>query len=142
MHAGFLVAFLVLGARFIAQVPIAALAGVTAWTGARLLEWSTWRRLPHMRRVDAAAFISTAFAVLLVNAVAAVAIGCSFYVLREISKKLSVATGWQLPCAFQSPQLCSTLAPPRLAAVGRRGAAQGCSDAPDPVGSQHSENSK
>ena len=86
MHAGFLVGFLLLGGRFIAQVPLAALAAVTAWTGARLLEWSTWRRLYHMRRVDAAAFICTAVAVLLVNAVAAVAIGCSFYVLRLVSR--------------------------------------------------------
>jgi SulP family sulfate permease len=32
-----------------------------------------------MRRVDAAAFLSTAIAVLVVNAVAAVAIGCAMY---------------------------------------------------------------
>jgi len=105
LHAGFLVAFLLLGGRFIAQVPLAALAAVTAWTGARLLEWSTWRRLPHMRRVDAAAFISTAVAVLLVNAVAAVAIGCSFYVLREIFNRLSAATGWRPAYLFRGSRV-------------------------------------
>lgn len=105
MHAAFLVGFLVLGARFIAQVPLAALAAVTAWTGARLLEWSTWRRLSHMRPVDAAAFISTALAVLVVNAVAAVAIGCSFYVLREILNRLSAATGWRPPYLFRSSRV-------------------------------------
>lgn len=47
LHAIFLVAFLTLGMRFIAQIPMAALAGVTAWVGARLLDWSTWRRIPR-----------------------------------------------------------------------------------------------
>jgi len=45
LHAAFLLVFLTLGMRFIAQIPMAALAGVTAWMGARLLDWSTWRRL-------------------------------------------------------------------------------------------------
>ena len=37
-----------------------------------------------MRRVDALAFLSTAISVLVVNAVAAVAIGCCFYGLRYL----------------------------------------------------------
>ncbi len=82
LHAMFLVGMLGLGTRFLAHIPLAALAGVTAWMGARLLDWSTWRRLPKMRRVDAAAFATTAFAVLMVNAIAAVAIGCSWYLVR------------------------------------------------------------
>ncbi len=48
--------------------------------GLCLLDWSAWRRLPKMSRVDAAAFLVTAVAVLAVNAVLAVAIGCSLYV--------------------------------------------------------------
>ena len=83
VHALFLVGLLTLGGNLVAQIPLAALAGVTAWVGARLLDWSTWRRLPKMRRADAAAFVITALAVLTVNAVAAVAIGCSLYVLRH-----------------------------------------------------------
>jgi hypothetical protein len=43
----------------------------------RLLDWTTWRRLPRMQRVDAAAFATTTFAVLVANAVAAVGIGCT-----------------------------------------------------------------
>jgi SulP family sulfate permease len=82
LHALFLVGFLGLGARFLAHIPLAALAGVTAWMGARLLDWGTWRRLPKMRRVDAVAFATTALAVLMVNAIAAVAIGCSWYLVR------------------------------------------------------------
>ena len=52
--------------------------------GMCLLDWSTWRRLPKMRKVDAVAFLATAFAVLVVNAVAAVAIGCSLYVVHYL----------------------------------------------------------
>ena len=84
LHACFLVVLLTFGGRPVAQIPLAALAGVTAWVGARLLDWSTWRRLPKMRHADAAAFVITAAAVLSVNAVAAVAIGCSMYVLRSL----------------------------------------------------------
>jgi sulfate permease, SulP family len=84
MHAVFLVAILELGWPFISHVPLPALAGVTAWMGLCLLDWSTWRRLPKMNAWDAAAFLSTAAAVLLVNAALAVAIGCSFYVVRAM----------------------------------------------------------
>jgi SulP family sulfate permease len=52
-----------------------------------------------MRRVDAAAFLSTAVAVLLVNAVAAVAIGCSIYVIHSLYKRYST------PLSLHSPSL-------------------------------------
>ena len=87
MHAGFLLLILKVGSDVVARIPIPALAGVTAYVGICLLEWSTWRRLPKMRRVDAAAFLSTAFAVLLVNAVAAVAIGCSMYAMHWVYRR-------------------------------------------------------
>jgi SulP family sulfate permease len=79
LHAGFLIALLGLGSGFVSHIPIAALAGVTAWMGICLLDWSTWKRLPKMRRVDAVAFLATAIAVLAVNAVAAIALGCLVY---------------------------------------------------------------
>src|SRR5581483_8529119 len=79
VHAALLLGFLRFGAGFVAHIPIAALAGVTAWMGICLLDWSTWNRLPKMRRVDAAAFLATAVAVLTVNAVAAIAVGCLLY---------------------------------------------------------------
>jgi len=82
MHAVFLMAMLWFGSGVASHIPIPALAGVTAWMGLCLLDWSAWRRLPKMSRVDAAAFLATAASVLLVNAVLAVAIGCSAYVLR------------------------------------------------------------
>jgi SulP family sulfate permease len=86
-HAVFILGFLGLGGRYISCIPVPALAGVTAYIGLRLLEWSTWRRLPRMRRVDASAFLATAISVLIVNAVLAVAIGCSLYVVRYVYRR-------------------------------------------------------
>lgn len=83
-HACFIVAFIALGADYISHIPIPALAGVTAYIGICLLEWSTWRRLHRMRKTDAAAFLITAVAVLVVNAVLAVALGCSVYLVRYL----------------------------------------------------------
>ena len=62
-----------------ARIPVAALAGVTAYVGICLLEWGTWRRLPKMRRVDAAAFLSAALLTMLWSPVGAVAVGCAPY---------------------------------------------------------------
>ena len=61
--------------------------------GGRLLDWSTWRRLHVMRRVDAAAFLSTACAVLVVNAIVAVALGWSLYGLRAAYLRLAPRLG-------------------------------------------------
>jgi sulfate permease, SulP family len=87
-HALFLLAFLALGSNYISHIPIPALAGVTAYIGICLLEWGTWRRLPKMSRLNALAFLCTAIAVLVVNAVIAVGIGCSFYLLRFLYGRL------------------------------------------------------
>ncbi len=84
LHALFLLLMLWTGAGLVSQIPLAALAGVTAWMGLCLLDWSAWRRLPKMGRVDAAAFLATAVSVLALNAVVAVAIGCGFYVVRGL----------------------------------------------------------
>lgn len=78
-HGAALLLCLTAGAGFVSQVPIPALAGVTAYVGILLLEWGIWRRLPKMRQVDAAAFLLTAVLTLFANAVAAVAIGCATY---------------------------------------------------------------
>jgi len=84
LHAIFLAAILWAGSGIVAEVPMPALAGVTAWMGLCLLDWSAWRRLPKMSRSDAVAFLTTAFAVLAVNAVLAVAIGCSVYAVKYV----------------------------------------------------------
>lgn len=96
-HAAFLLGFLLVGADLIAHIPLAALAGVTAYVGLCLLEWSTWHRLRRMRRVDAAAFLVTTVATLTVNAVAAVAIGCSLYAVRALYVRMAGTMDTPLP---------------------------------------------
>ena len=88
VHGLFLLLFLSVGKDAVSRIPIPALAGVTAYVGICLLEWSTWRRLPKLRRADAAAFLSTAFCTLFFNAIAAVAIGCGMYVIRWVLEKV------------------------------------------------------
>ncbi len=102
LHAAFLLAIVALGADVIGRIPLAALAGVTAYIGIGLLEWSTWRRLHRMRRLDAAAFLATAVAVLTTNAVAAVAIGCSLYIAQHLGAKLAQL---QRSTATQAPKV-------------------------------------
>jgi len=87
-HALILAGLLGLGSTVLARIPMAALAGVTAWMGFCLLEWSTWARLPRMRRVDAAAFLFTAILTLAVNAVASVAVGCGVYLVDAAWRRL------------------------------------------------------
>lgn len=91
LHAVFLVMLFAMGSPFVAQIPIPALAGVTAWMGICLLDWSTWRRLPKMRRLDALGFLVTALAVLVTNAVAAVALGCGLYVVHSLYERLTTS---------------------------------------------------
>jgi SulP family sulfate permease len=84
VHAVVLGGILWLGSGVVSHIPLPALAGVTAWMGLCLLDWSAWRRLPKMSRVDAVAFLATAISVLAVNAVLAVAIGCSVYAWKYV----------------------------------------------------------
>jgi SulP family sulfate permease len=83
-HAAFLVLFVTEAGGFIKHLPLAALAGVTAWMGVRLMEWSMWKRLLIMRRTDAGAFLTTSVAALFLNAVFAVALGVSFYLVDYV----------------------------------------------------------
>ena len=80
----------------VAHVPISALAGITAWMGFCLLEWSTWSRL----RTDAVAFLLTATSVLVVNAAIAVAIGWGVYAVRAMVQR--VLSAW-LVTAYRFP---------------------------------------
>ena len=94
VHGALLWGMMTVGATFISHVPLAALAGVTAWMGFRLLDWGTWKRLPKMRVVDAVAFLATAAAVLIADAVIAIAIGCSLYILRYLVMRYIGAPAW------------------------------------------------
>lgn len=93
LHAVFLGGMLYYGTGLISHVPNVALAGVTAWMGISLLNWSAWRRLPKMNRVDALAFLATALAVLTVNAALAVALGCLPYAVRTLRRLATGETG-------------------------------------------------
>lgn len=84
LHGVFLFLLVKMGSGALAHIPMAALAGVTAWMGFCLLDVSAWRRLPRMRPTDAAAFLVTAIGVLLVNAVVAVLAGCAIYVAHHL----------------------------------------------------------
>jgi MFS superfamily sulfate permease-like transporter len=91
LHAVFLLGLVELGSGTMARIPMAALAGVTAWMGLCLLDVSTWRRLNKMRLVDAGAFLVTAIGVLIVNAVAAVLAGCSLYLMQYLYQRFLAA---------------------------------------------------
>ena len=94
VHGALLWGMMTVGATFISHVPLAALAGVTAWMGFRLLDWGTWKRLPKLRVVDAAAFLATAAGVLIADAVIAIIIGCSLHVLRYLVLRYIGAPAW------------------------------------------------
>jgi SulP family sulfate permease len=103
IHGLILLATLYLGSEYVSKIPIAALAGVTAYVGICLLEWSTWKRLSKMRRLDAAAFLVTCLSVLVVNAVIAVGLGCSLYGLRWIYGRYFVAASSTVAQTVQKP---------------------------------------
>jgi len=92
MHGLFLFLLVSMGSGALAHIPMAALAGVTAWMGLCLLDVSAWRRLPKMRLTDASAFLVTALGVLVVNAVAAVLAGCAIYVAHYLYVRFAKAT--------------------------------------------------
>lgn len=102
-HAAFLALVLGLGSGLLANIPLAGIAGVTAWMGLCLLNWSAWRRIPRMRRADAAAFLLTAVLVLTVNAGIAVMAGCAVYGLEALWKKTASRNGIESVSAQSSP---------------------------------------
>jgi SulP family sulfate permease len=82
LHGIVLAAILWLGFGALSHIPTPALAGVTAWMGLSLVDWSIWRRLRKMNFTDASAYVVTAISVLFVNSALSVVVGCSMYVLR------------------------------------------------------------
>jgi SulP family sulfate permease len=95
-HALILILMLRYAGGLISHIPLAAMAGVTAWMGFCLLDWSAWRRLSKMTHADALGFLVTAGAVVLVNAVLAVAIGCLVYWAPALYRRWS-GTSEQIP---------------------------------------------
>jgi SulP family sulfate permease len=83
LHGFILAATRWLGSGALSHIPTPALAGVTAWMGLSLVDWSIWRRLVKMNLADASAYVATAASVLFVNAALSVVVGCSIYVLAS-----------------------------------------------------------
>jgi SulP family sulfate permease len=81
VHALILFAAVSGAGPLLAHIPLSALAGVTAWMGFCLLDWSAWRRLTQMRIPDAAAFLSTFAGILLFNPIYSVGGGCVIHYL-------------------------------------------------------------
>ncbi|MEZ5356473.1 MAG: SulP family inorganic anion transporter [Bryobacteraceae bacterium] len=102
IHGALLALLLWVGRGWIEHVPLAALAGVTAWIGAYLLDWSTWRRLPKMRTADAIAFLATAIGVQFVNPVSAVAFGVLPYVWPRLRDAAMASRGFQPAASAKS----------------------------------------
>ncbi|GIU76651.1 MAG: hypothetical protein KatS3mg004_3738 [Bryobacteraceae bacterium] len=92
-HVAALAALVGLGAPLLQHLPVAALAGVTAWMGFLLLDWSAWRRLRLMRPADVAAFLTSSTGMLMMNPVVAVGAGCLLYVaVAQLDKWLRGAS--------------------------------------------------
>ncbi len=87
MHAVFLLLFVRYGSGALAHIPIAALAGVTAYMGISLLDIGTWRRLRKMHLLDAMGFLITVTGVLVSNVVIAVIAGAGIYAAHFAYKK-------------------------------------------------------
>ena len=89
IHAAALILMLTAGSNLLAHIPLAALSGITAWMGICLLDWSTWKRLPMMRRLDAMAFIITFITAVVWNAAASVALGCLPHLIHAAYEKFA-----------------------------------------------------
>lgn len=89
VHVFVLLGCLMLGAGVVARIPLAALAGVTAYVGICLLEWSAWRRLFRMRLTDRAAFLTAVAGVLVTNAALAVLLACAWYAVPALRSRIA-----------------------------------------------------
>ena len=101
MHARRLLLFVRYGSGALAHIPIAALAGVTAYMGISLLDIGTWRRLRKMHLLDAAGFLVTVIGVLVSNAVIAVIAGAGLCHSLRVQEVLTAASPYSR-CGGQS----------------------------------------
>ena len=70
---------------------VSATHAASAAVGVGLLEWKTWRRLPRIRRGDAAAFLTTIAATLGHQHHRALTLGCSLHLIRHLAIKTAAA---------------------------------------------------
>jgi SulP family sulfate permease len=88
-HAVVLLAFVLVAARWVAEIPLAALAGVLIATAVRMVRVSSLRALIRSTRGDAAVLVITAVATIALDLVLAVIIGlivAGFVALRQMAR--------------------------------------------------------
>lgn len=92
-HAGVLLGVVLVAARFVATVPLAALAGVLLATSVQMVRFSSLRALLRSTRGDATVLVVTAVATVVLDLVTAVLIGlvvAGFFALRQSARSMRV----------------------------------------------------
>lgn len=88
-HAVLLLLIVLVAARIVSQIPLAALAGVLMVTAARMVSLATFRRVARSGRSSAAVFLITALVTVVFDLVIAMGIGvavAAFFALRTLSR--------------------------------------------------------
>jgi SulP family sulfate permease len=104
VHSLVLLAVVYLAATVVAQIPLAALAGVLMVTAARMISLSTVRAVVGSSRSDAAVFVVTAIITVSFDLIIAVGIGiavAAFFALRMLARSGGVHRE-ELPAPAQS----------------------------------------
>lgn len=89
VHAVLLLLIVLVAARVVSHIPLAALAGVLMVTAARMVSVGTFRRVARSGRSSAAVFLTTALVTVVFDLVIAVGIGvavAAFFALRTLSR--------------------------------------------------------
>ncbi len=93
VHALLLLAVILVGARWVAEIPVAALAGVLVATAVQMVRVSSLGALLRSTRGDAATLLLTAAATVVLDLVAAVLVGlvvAGFFALRQTARTAQV----------------------------------------------------
>jgi MFS superfamily sulfate permease-like transporter len=88
-HAGVLLLLVLFGARWVGEIPVAALAGVLVATAAQMVKVSSVLALLRSTRGDAVVLVTTAVATVVLNLVTAVLIGlvvAGFFALQQTAR--------------------------------------------------------
>jgi SulP family sulfate permease len=97
IHSVVLLAVVLFGAGLVAEIPMAALAGVLMVTAARMLELHTVRSILRSTRSDAAVLILTAVATVAFDLVVAVEIGIAVAIVLALHKVARAAALTETP---------------------------------------------
>lgn len=93
LHALLLAGIVAVGASVVAEIPLAALAGVLMVTATRMISMATVRTVTGASRADAAVFVGTAIVTVSVDLISAVVVGiavAAFLALRTLARSSGV----------------------------------------------------